>query len=77
MPYIHEADRLAALEEPCDVGELTYKLYMVCKEYVNDNHIRYQDYAHVIGALECTKMEFYRRILAPYEDKKIQENGDV
>ena len=31
----------------------------------------------VIGALECAKLELYRRIAAPYEDTKIQENGEV
>ena len=29
------------------------------------------------GALECAKLEFARRIVAPYEDAKIKENGDV
>jgi hypothetical protein len=27
--------------------------------------------------LECCKLELYRKIAAPYEDIKIQENGDV
>jgi len=31
----------------------------------------------VIGALEACKLEFYRRAVVPYEDKKIKENGDV
>jgi hypothetical protein len=31
----------------------------------------------VIGALENCKMELYRRKIAPYEDIKIEENGDV
>lgn len=30
-----------------------------------------------IGALEAAKLEFYRRVVAPYEDKKIFDNGDV
>lgn len=30
-----------------------------------------------IGILECAKLEFYRRIAAPYEDVKKDENGDV
>jgi len=82
MPYIPQEDR-ADLDsgqrddKPLNVGELTYMLYKMCLEYVDDNHVSYKDYAHVMGALECTKMEFYRRILAPYEDIKIRENGDV
>ena len=30
----------------------------------------------LIGCLECCKLEFYRRLAASYEDKKICENGD-
>jgi hypothetical protein len=42
---------------------------MVGKNYKHINEI--------IGVLECAKQEFYRRVAAPYEDTKIQENGDV
>ena len=31
----------------------------------------------LVGVLECVKAEFIRRRLNPYEDKKIQENGDL
>ena len=31
----------------------------------------------LIGVLECAKLELYRRVAAPYEDDKIDENGDV
>lgn len=31
----------------------------------------------LLGVFECVKLEFYRRIVAPYEDAKIAENGDV
>jgi len=27
--------------------------------------------------MEHAKLEWYRKILAPYEDEKIQENGDI
>jgi hypothetical protein len=30
-----------------------------------------------VGAIECCKLEFYRRVAAPYEDRKIKTNGDV
>lgn len=29
------------------------------------------------GALVCVQLEFYRRWVAPYEDIKIKENGDI
>ena len=37
----------------------------------------YRDINDVIGALECCKLEFYRRRAASYEDQKAFENGDV
>ena len=37
----------------------------------------YSDYNAVMGVLECIKQELYRRLVVPYENKKITENGDV
>ena len=34
-------------------------------------------YNAAIGVLECAKIELYRRQVAPYEDEKREENGDV
>lgn len=31
----------------------------------------------VAGAIKCAQMEFYRRVVGPYEDKAIAKNGDV
>lgn len=38
---------------------------------------RYCDYNNAIGILECCKMELYRRFAVPYEESKIQINGDL
>jgi hypothetical protein len=32
---------------------------------------------NIEAELECCKLEIYRRLVAPYEDKKKEENGDV
>lgn len=37
----------------------------------------YLDYERIIGLLECIKLEMYRKAVAPYEDQKAKENGDV
>ena len=37
----------------------------------------YTELSAAIGDVECAKLEVYRRLLAPYEDVKILENGDV
>jgi hypothetical protein len=39
--------------------------------------LSYKSINDVIGVLECVKQEFYRRIAVPYEDKKIEQNGDI
>jgi hypothetical protein len=38
---------------------------------------KYFNYNRAIGVLECIKLEFYRRMVGPYEDIKIKEAGDV
>ena len=57
-------------------GELNYLITKLTHHYLGDNP-SYNRYNDVIGALECAKMELYRRKVIPYEQKKIQENGDV
>ena len=37
----------------------------------------YKDMNAVIGVLACCQLEVYRRVVAPYESKKIEEAGDV
>lgn len=37
----------------------------------------YSKIAIITGVLENIKQEFYRRVAAKYEDKKILENGDI
>ena len=44
---------------------------------IKDKGESYSNYAECIAALECAKIELYRRKIAPYEDKKIEENGDI
>lgn len=38
---------------------------------------RYSTFNDIIGALEAAKIEFYDRIVRPYEDKAIKRNGDI
>lgn len=38
---------------------------------------RYTDFNEIIGFLECCKLEYYRKKIAPYEDLKEKENGPV
>ena len=55
-------------------GELNYVVTKILKEIYP---LRYFHINKAIGVLECAKLEFYRRVAAPYEDLKIKESGDV
>ena len=79
MPYITKKRRemLNDWETPQNAGELNYLFTLTCKEYLECHGEKYATYNDIIGALEGCKLEMYRRKIAPYEDKKIQENGDV
>lgn len=58
-------------------GNLNYFLFKLCKEWIKLNGESYANYQDFIGELEAAKLEIHRRQIAPYEDKKIEENGDV
>lgn len=85
MPYITKElrrtfDRFAADGHhpiTSTPGELNYELTLKCLKYLSLHGTSYTTMNAVIGALECCKQEFYRRMAVPYEDQKIKENGDV
>jgi hypothetical protein len=86
MPYVyqHERDRVdEILEELSFVhpGGLNYAITKLCQDYMQSDrrgkNLTYANYNTIIGVLESVKLEFYRRAVVPYEDEKIQENGDV
>ncbi|KKN25215.1 hypothetical protein LCGC14_0886960 [marine sediment metagenome] len=58
-------------------GELNYAITEMMINYLNRKGVSYTNMNEVIGVLECAKLELYRRMTAPYEDVKIDENGDV
>ena len=77
MPYITREQKIELeTRPPGSVGELTYVLYRTCLNYAGPAP-SYQTYAEILGALAATQQELYRRKVAPYEDRKIFENGDV
>ncbi len=79
MPYIKQGRRDVLLnheEYPVTAGELNYVLTAAIHRYWAFGR-SYATINDIVGALEGAKLEFYRRIAAPYEDEKIKENGDV
>jgi len=84
MPYVDNdarsdlKDKLVYAGRPIqNAGELNYFITKIIDEYLSIKGKNYQNLNEVIGVLECAKLELYRRIVAPYEDVKIQQNGDV
>lgn len=78
MPYIDKKDQAkydANELEHC--GILNYAINQLVNDYIEQNGKCYQTFNDVTGALENAKLEIYRRMVAPYEDEKIIENGDV
>ena len=80
MPYI-DKDRRVEIdsgESPETPGELNYLLTSLCLDYIAlAPAVSYGLLNEVVGVLESVKLEFYRRVVAPYEDKKMLDNGDV
>lgn len=88
MPYIKDDDRLrfAEIEQAFDdliqdkalvAGELNYMFTTFIVAHMAKKGKNYANINEVVGMLECVKQEFYRRYVAPYEDVKNKENGDV
>ena len=79
MPYIYKILR-KALEEgkvPENAGELNYQLTYHILKYLGRKVESYQTYNDVLGVLSAIPHELYRRKISKYEEKKINENGDV
>ena len=87
MPYILGADRAklqpvtdaitTAIDASTTAGDLNYLVSRLAKAYIDAKGLRYEHLNAVVGALDSAKAEFQRRVVAPYEDRKIAENGDV
>ena len=83
MPYIAQDDRdlkqpISREADPAqNGGELNYTISTIISNYILEHGLRYQNISDVLGALEGAKFEFLRRIVGPYEDQKISENGDL
>jgi len=80
MPYIRKNRRkhISEGDVPRNPGELNYQITHAINNYLQTwSNLDYIGINEAIGVLECVKQEFYRRIAVPYENQKIEENGDV
>jgi hypothetical protein len=79
MPYITQTAREVLADGGViqTAGELNYEFTQVIRRYLEVHGLSYRVFNDIVGALEGAKTEFQRRVVAPYEDQKIKENGDV
>lgn len=85
MPYIKEGDRIGFTRQIEvlavhieTLGELNFVITKLLLEFAENNREEnYGLYCALMGTLESVKQEFYRRKVAPYEDEKRKQNGDV
>lgn len=87
MPYIKKEDRpqldavlapfiayTQSLPEGEQDGALNYAITKILKAVYP---IKYIHLNRALGVLSAVTQEFYRRVVGPYEDTKVAENGDV
>tara|TARA_A200000159_G_scaffold87804_1_gene81336 strand:+ start:2342 stop:2617 length:276 start_codon:yes stop_codon:yes gene_type:complete len=90
MPYISPDDRKnydAVVKELVEDlyhsgeawrGNFNYTISSIISKFIDRlGGPRYSHINDIVGVLECIKLELYRRVAAPYEDLKAEENGDV
>ena len=82
MPYVDTIARNQLIVQerprpPRTAGELNFVITSLLDEHILLNGCSYDTLNKIVGVLECAKLELYRRIIAPYEDRKCRENGDV
>lgn len=88
MPYIDQTARIHIKKESkrrvldsmgrilADTGELSYVIMRILLTYMGDT-LTETKINEVVGVLERIKLEFYRRLCAPFEEIKKEENGDI
>jgi len=82
MPYIKQDERkklekILKLMKKLEIkanGDLNYILFTYCKRNIS---LSYNNLKNYLGELNQTISEIERKILGPYEDQKIKENGDI
>jgi len=85
MPYIKKEAReqieyLVGLMNSTRIptgGDLNYLITQLTHAFLNQRTKSYQNFSDAGFALEGAAQELYRKYVAPYEDLKAEENGDV
>jgi len=84
MPYIKAKDRkkldmtIDLLSDKIETGgEFNYVISRLAIDFSKQLGNNYKAFSDAISTMECAKLEFYRKCVAPYEDIKEKENGKL
>ena len=83
MPYIKPEDRLILdpiinqLPLNLSVGEMNYIFTRIVHKFISVRGISYANLSAAAATLSDCREEFVRQVVAPYEDRKKSENGDI
>jgi hypothetical protein len=67
---------MKSIENLCK-GDLNYICYRLGLAYIDIKRPNYQNISDSIDGIRGASIELTRRVQDPYEDKKIQDNGDI
>jgi len=81
MPYIpqdqrDDVNRKGYLDTPAKLAYIIMQSAVDCLHSLG-TPLNWDTRSNVHKAMVCAEREFYRRHLAPYEDKAIGRNGDI
>ena len=89
MPYIKKQDRkkfdkhinslikeIQKSKVENQDGQVDYIITKILKEIYSKNKTFF-NLNRAVGVLNSVMLEFYRRVIVPYENKKIKQHGDV
>ena len=90
MPYIKQeirnqldeeinliSNKIKSFSDDEKEGILNYTISRILSNSLPTNQWRYKYINRTVGILECIKLEFYRRLAAPYENNAIKTNKDI
>lgn len=78
LPSHGGVDPLKRIGEVAEcAGDLNFAITVILKHYLEQKGENYATHNEIMGMLESCKQEWYRRQVGPYENTKIDQNGDV
>ena len=92
MPYLKQEDRVRLVDPLTDLidaicineangvgvaGQVNFIISVLVNSLWQGTKANYAGLNELMGAIECAKLEIYRRLAGPYEEKAAKRNGDV